>query len=90
VLVKRDVKVVSIEEINEEKLYIEHDYEDLIKTLEQCKNMLTKREAEALNLMLEGKKLSEIAIILGVSKPRITTIKRHIIEKLKKISGVNF
>jgi len=67
VLTRKDIRVVSIEGISEEKLYIEHDYEDLIKTLEQCKNMLTKREAEALNLMLEGKKLSEIAIILGVS-----------------------
>ena len=66
-LTRKDIRVVSIEGISEEKLYIEHDYEDLIKTLEQCKNMLTKREAEALNLMLEGKKLSEIAIILGVS-----------------------
>ena len=82
-LVRRDVRVVSIEEISEERLYFEYDHEDLMKMLQQLKNMLTKREAEVLDLMLEGKKLSEIAKMLGVSKPRITTIKHHIMEKLK-------
>ena len=82
-LVRRDIRVVSIEEINEERLYFEYNHEDLMKMLQQLKNMLTKREAEVLDLMLEGKKLSEIAKILDVSKPRITTIKHHIMEKLK-------
>ena len=82
-LVRRDIRVVSIEEINEERLYFEYDHEDLMKMLQQLKNMLTKREAEVLDLMLEGKKLSEIAKMLGVSKPRITTIKHHIMGKLK-------
>ena len=82
-LVRRDVRVVSIEEINEERLYFEYDHEDLMKMLQQLKNKLTKREAEVLDLMLEGKKLSEIAKMLGVSKSRITTIKHHIMEKLK-------
>jgi len=83
VLVRKDVRVVSIEEISEERLYFEYDHEDFMKMLQQLKNKLTKREAEVLDLMLEGKKLSEIAKMLGVSKPRITTIKHHIMEKLK-------
>lgn len=82
-LVRKDVRVVSIEEISEERLYFEYDHEDFMKMLQQLKNKLTKREAEVLDLMLEGKKLSEIAKMLGVSKPRITTIKHHIMEKLK-------
>ena len=89
-LVRRDVRVVSIEEINEERLYFEYNHEDLMKMLQQLKNKLTKREAEVLDLMLEGKKLSEIAKMLGVSKPRITTIKHHIMEKLKIEFGINF
>ena len=79
------MRVVSIEEISEERLYFEYDHEDLMKMLQQLKNKLTKREAEVLDLMLEEKKLSEIAKMLGVSKPRITTIKRHIMEKLKNL-----
>ena len=89
-LVRRDVRVVSIEEISEERLYFEYNQEDFMKMLQRLKNKLTKREAEVLDLMLEGKKLSEIAKILGVSKPRITIIKHHIMEKLKIEFEVNF
>ena len=66
-LVRRDVRVVSIEEISEERLYFEYNQEDFMKMLQRLKNKLTKREAEVLDLMLEGKKLSEIAKMLGVS-----------------------
>ena len=91
-LVRRDVRVVSIdiEEISEERLYFEYNQEDFMKMLQRLKNKLTKREAEVLDLMLEGKKLSEIAKMLGVSKPRITIIKHHIMEKLKIEFGINF
>ena len=82
-LTRRDVKVVSIEEINEERLYFEYNHDRSLEILKQLEPQLTPREKVVLKLILDGKKLKDIAKVLKISKPRVTAIKKQILKKLK-------
>ena len=79
----KDVKVVSIEEINEERLYFEYNHDRSLEILKQLEPQLTPREKVVLKLILDGKKLKDIAKVLKISKPRVTAIKKQILKKLK-------
>jgi len=83
VLVRRDVRVVSIEEISEERLYFEYNHDRSLEILKQLEPQLTPREKVVLKLILDGKKLKDIAKVLKISKPRVTAIKKQILKKLK-------
>ena len=82
-LVRRDVRVVSIEEISEERLYFEYNHDRSLEILKQLEPQLTPREKVVLKLILDGKKLKDIAKVLKISKPRVTAIKKQILKKLK-------
>jgi len=81
--VRRDVRVVSIEEISEERLYFEYNHDRSLEILKQLEPQLTPREKVVLKLILDGKKLKDIAKVLKISKPRVTAIKKQILKKLK-------
>ena len=59
------------------------DENNLRETLEELSEGLTLREREVLGLLLEGRKVSEIATLLGVKARSVSQTRQRIIQRMK-------